>query len=443
MATKNAGTPLREFVYLDEVSVYSLMASRLGPIAAEFTETESSSLRGEVGTSIQAGVPIAKGSINSTLNSSHTRGSQVVRKSIVQTTFKEFLDYERPHLALAPMSPDATVPEIASGDLSKCAASQSSGWILDPTTLRRGQLIETDVVLEAESIFRLSAVIAAMLDIAQDSQEWLRAENTSQIGQFQAINRVIENLLVGLVPLRGRAVDYQIVRDNDREWIVHHRILDQLVPPIAETAEPLYIVGVSEESLYWKDIRRVLFAESPYRILARISRRGLNETWNPVKLVDILREVVPEMADTIDTFGRIDIKHLRNPLRTELAVSSGQIAFESALVRYASALAQHHGKEIDESRLAENECFRFEIHDDIETVEGRRRIFARVTREIATSIEIERDPIVELQLRTEALSEAGFSPEGQFSVDKPSSNLGAVKGSDEHLLDTEFIAIYW
>jgi hypothetical protein len=39
-AAKNEKGMLREFVYLDEVSVYSLIASRLGPIAAEFTDTQ-------------------------------------------------------------------------------------------------------------------------------------------------------------------------------------------------------------------------------------------------------------------------------------------------------------------------------------------------------------------------------------------------------------------
>ena len=75
---KNKGS-LREFIYLDEVSVYSLNASRLGAIASEFTETEKASLNVGVQNSFGAGVDI---------------GSQVVRKSIVQTTFKEFYDNE-------------------------------------------------------------------------------------------------------------------------------------------------------------------------------------------------------------------------------------------------------------------------------------------------------------------------------------------------------------
>ena len=59
-ASKGQKTPLREFVYLDEVSVYSLNASRLGSIAAEFTETQTVSLRDEIGSSLGASLGAAK-----------------------------------------------------------------------------------------------------------------------------------------------------------------------------------------------------------------------------------------------------------------------------------------------------------------------------------------------------------------------------------------------
>ena len=87
-AKKQQVAPLREFVYLDEVSVYSLNASRLGSIAAEFSETRSSSLQSEVGSSIGAGAEgVAKAGVNSRLLAGQARESQVVRTAIVQTVF--------------------------------------------------------------------------------------------------------------------------------------------------------------------------------------------------------------------------------------------------------------------------------------------------------------------------------------------------------------------
>jgi hypothetical protein len=46
--------PRREFVYLDEVSVYSLLASRLGSIPEQLTKSASESLQSEINSAIGA-----------------------------------------------------------------------------------------------------------------------------------------------------------------------------------------------------------------------------------------------------------------------------------------------------------------------------------------------------------------------------------------------------
>lgn len=82
MATEAGGqkateTPLRQFVYLDEVSVYSLIASRFGPIAAEFTEKQTASLQTEIKPSLGAGSGVAKAGVDSRLTTGQTQESQV------------------------------------------------------------------------------------------------------------------------------------------------------------------------------------------------------------------------------------------------------------------------------------------------------------------------------------------------------------------------------
>lgn len=76
-ARKERSTPLREFVYLDEVSVFSLLASRVGAIAAEFTATESTSLRNEVGTSADLSAGLVKSGISSRAEVGRTSGSRL------------------------------------------------------------------------------------------------------------------------------------------------------------------------------------------------------------------------------------------------------------------------------------------------------------------------------------------------------------------------------
>src|SRR5688572_3316829 len=92
---KKANKPegvLREFVYLDEVSIYSLIASRLGAIKDNTIDTESTSQQNEMGGSAGVGFGATNASINIRVLENQTKGSQVVRKSIIQTTFKELYE---------------------------------------------------------------------------------------------------------------------------------------------------------------------------------------------------------------------------------------------------------------------------------------------------------------------------------------------------------------
>ncbi len=136
-AKKQKAPPLREFVYLDEVSVYSLNASRLGSVAADFTETRSSSLQSEVRGSVGVG---AKGTptagLNSRLLAGQSRESQVTRTATVQSAFKEFYEFELEldSFALRPVPERLDPPKIrdieALGAETKKAGPNS--WVVDP-----------------------------------------------------------------------------------------------------------------------------------------------------------------------------------------------------------------------------------------------------------------------------------------------------------------------
>lgn len=110
---KQPGTP-REFVYLDEVSVYSLLASRKGAIVTEFTESQTASLNSEVGSSMGGGFRGDQSRGKSRVETAQSRTSQVLRKAIVQTSFKELHDLERPGLGLAGARDKSETPNVRS-----------------------------------------------------------------------------------------------------------------------------------------------------------------------------------------------------------------------------------------------------------------------------------------------------------------------------------------
>jgi hypothetical protein len=139
-AGRNDNEPLREFVYLDDVSVYSLVASQVGMIVTELTETQATSLQSDVSSLVGASAGVAKAQVGSRIQASETQSSQVLRKAIVQTTFKQLrdqlyrFDHERRYLAIRPIVPDqppAWVRTVA--DLERAAIEGAVGdWIVDP-----------------------------------------------------------------------------------------------------------------------------------------------------------------------------------------------------------------------------------------------------------------------------------------------------------------------
>ncbi len=93
-------TELREFVYLDSMSVHSLLASRLGPIATEQTDSEARTW--ERKASGRVGIDLAEFDVRTSGETSRggSQSVQVLKKSIIQTTFKRLWDLERENLLL-------------------------------------------------------------------------------------------------------------------------------------------------------------------------------------------------------------------------------------------------------------------------------------------------------------------------------------------------------
>ena len=217
---------LREFVYLDEVSVYSILASRKGAIATEFTESQTASLNSDVGGSVSVGLGGTKAKIDSKMQASHVQGSQVLRKAIIQTSFKELYDIERASLALRPPSADSMPTVKAVADIEELLNALVKGsWLVDPKSISRGELLEVEVELEADPIFRMASVITTLRELMEDNEEIFGHAVSAQLPQMRAIAQLLDGLLVGLVPIRGRLADYTSVSLCGQDVLIHNSIL--------------------------------------------------------------------------------------------------------------------------------------------------------------------------------------------------------------------------
>lgn len=445
-AAKREAAPLREFVYLDEVSVYSLIASKLGAIATEFTETETTSLQTDLSSSVGGGVGLVKGEISSRTEASRVQGSQVLRKSIVQTTFKELYELEQPRFAMRCIPAGDQPPAITRLDeLERTVQANGTldGWVIDPAELSRGRVVELEVELETESVYRVTAVLSSILEIVQEDLKVFGVDNYADLAQAGAVNRAIQKLLVGLIPVRGRAIDYDAVEIESKEWLVHKRLLESMTDQLQGRRQPLHLVGVAQESLFWKDIRRVLFADAPFRVLGRVSRPGLNSSWTPVKLVDVLKEVIPDFGAQVDMIGRGALAAMGTAAAEFDEVEErARKSMRSALTGYALDLAERYGKTLSEEDLARALLPSDEDAGSFGSLKERREAFGKLTRYVEQEFEVEVDPLVAAQLRAGVLLDAGLDLQGR-PINRATSDLAAGSRPDERYLDAEFIAIYW
>lgn len=444
-ALASAGGALREFVYLDDVSVYSLLASRWGAIATEFTDTETASLNSEVGGSVSGGggFGIAKAELNSKVQSSTSNSSQVLRKAIIQTSFRDLRDGEEHTLALsAPRDQSVPTVESASDLESGLSSAEFDGWLIDPADLGRGILIEAEVELEADPIFRASAIVTTIREIMQENAELFGPENLVHLADLRTAGRMFESLLAGLIPVRGRLVDYKTVRVGDREVLVHDKVLAGS-PALAELKQwPTFVVGVTERDQYWKDIRRVLFSSSRYTVFARLGSDGVADTWRPIKLADLLADVHPMFAQLIGDLGQGVLVAMETAATTSQAVPVQQLQGQLIARRYIQLLQEHHGIVLEpepQALLVE----RFGTDELLSSVDSRRPVLKELTDVFDNATNVETSGDAEVALRTQSVAEASLGYGGTLVPASMSAEPSATQGHVERFIDAEIVAIYW
>jgi hypothetical protein len=418
--------PLREFVYLDDVSLRSLLASQKGELTEQVTDLLSQADEAELAGTVGASSPVLKAEVRSRYQTTTSHGSQTSRKAVVQSLFKELRELEGIDVALRPQ---AGLDRVAS--LEDLAASRLA---VSSADLHRGTLVEIEVELAADPIFRFSTIASELTELAHDFPEML-SEPGARDGMAMLVpgNRFLQRFLAGLVPLRARATSHVVVDLDGADHVVPTSVAEAL----GLESWPLTVVGVTEQASYWRDVRRVLFSTSRFTMLCRVARDGLWDSWQPVKLAEVLKEVLPDFPDLITDVGRTGLSLPGGPARApqellSVALDAFITAVESAkapgLTADGVAAARHVAAgtalELPMTATGQGEAFRLVIDQLREhgcTWTGDEWLEQeRVARDQAGLVLFDQ-------------------PRAPAAVSQPSG----AKARVELLLDTEVIAIYW
>lgn len=290
---------LREFVYLDETSVESLLASLDGEVLTGVTESRSKGYElGLSATGTALGVPTG-------VSPSATRSRSVTveeqRKSVAQSAFARLRSRHLDHLRLE--------ADSRAGSGQRRTLDRSGD--LDVSTLHRGDLVEVDAVLGASEVFRVKTVIDSMIGVAETFPDSIPPSALSAIRQGAPIGALLGSLSQGMIPIEGEVVGYRSVENSGERWIVPTAVASAMEKS-GWSSEPLIIVGVTLSPLYWQDTRRVLFSDYKYRLLGRLVHDGVKPSWSSVKLADVLKNVNSELSETFESLGPMFLKALQD-----------------------------------------------------------------------------------------------------------------------------------
>lgn len=429
--------PLREFVYLDEVSLGSLLASQKGEITENITSQLGNEQVAEVGGKMSSTNPILPSAeINSRFQTTNSNALQTLRKATAQSLFREL--HKLPNLRkIQPLEigePADTLDDIFLPRFSEA--------VHDAKDLTRGDLVEFKVKLSASWIFQINSMVTEFSDMFDESP-MLFMEHIEFTDLYQAknANKIVNKLLAGLVPVEGVVSDYHVVRYGSDQFVVHKDITKN----INVNSAPLRIVGVTEHLAYWKDIRRILFADNEFTMLCRLSKNGIQNDWNPIKAADIFKEFAPDLAKHIEVSSRSAM----------LQSASGQQEenIEPVVANLTFALAKYEDKFLGQldhgltnDQLAELDLAISILPVDSFTAEGQRSAFAAVKAMIENRTGLTIEPSADLDLREsirKSLKIPLFPQLTQAKRQATESGGTVAQVEEVNLLDVEVVAIYW
>lgn len=437
---------LREFIYLDDVSVDSLVASIRGSILDQITQTTGSEVLSELGSTLGASSPAISAEVRSRLQTTTSEGLQTLRRAGIQARFRELHQIVEHRRVIRPTG-SGVPPVVSSVEEIKALDADATGsrWALPVSDLQRGDVVEVDVELATEPLFHMVSAMTQILDLWPENPDLVGLEPIPAMGQIQAISKMLSVMLGGLVPIRSRSIDFDAVRLDGEPWLVHHRILDQLPSEGVEDRRPLEIVGVAAEDRFWKDQRRVVFAGARYRILARLVGDGTSATWTPVKMVDAFKDFVPGFAEAIDDATRQGQQLLSgssSPVELSVATYSdlppGETSPSRRLVdAYARLLGNRVGLSVAPSDL--DSAGLTVVDTDLPSVEETREFLAPVTDYVQARSGNSIDPVI--------ISDTRLAARREVQQDRHAPGPGESAHSDRatvpSLLEVEFVAVYW
>jgi hypothetical protein len=406
-----------------------LLVSQQGALPTEFTDQNVLVEQSEISSKVSVAPKGMGAEVGSRFQATSTLGRQTLRKSVAQSEFKTFIEMDSVNIRFRGKSPQTA--SVTAKDLNSADETAHSVRV---DRLRRGDLVELEVELTADPIYRFNLTMAEISDLATKYPDLMNAPGATDVmEQIGPLSKMLEQLLVGLVPIRARCLNLVVAEIDDEFHVVRRTDADALALPTT----PIDVVGVTNLDHYWQDVRRVLFAHGAFKVLGRVARDGLHEDWSPVKGAEVLSELSPEFPALLEAAGRTEYG-----MPKDTRVEQQREALEKALMAFATKILDLSTPPHPWNRCPGLDELIAEQSHRASSASGQRGAFGAVANLVSSAAAVSPTPEQLHEFRAFARETTGLA----FSLDqvsaKPIQSVQRPRGP-EKLLDVEIVAIYW
>lgn len=394
--------PLREFIYLDEVSVVSLLASLTREVTEARTDIDMTENRKRWRFRLKAALshlPVVGGGSASRETVSVDRDTEeVVRRSQIESKFDELYAETSPHLQL-------TEKDTKSG--------------FPASNLSKGGLLEVDVEFSGHELFHYYKAFQYLIDVAED------AEYEFDDQEKQAIE-LMGSLFGDQIPVVGELENYVLVDGAIQEK-------DENVD--VEDAESIWIAGTLDPEMLWQEPSQFLYEENKFTAYVRVSEAQIQKDWDPIKLTRVIKSISKPIGNQLSSV-------------IDAAFSQAKEGFDTSELEEDdpdSIVTDHHNEYFDyieeDGNMSLSSDRREELlvtaysETTIQPDESEYELETRLLRVLTQVVEDEED--VDLDHDTLAQRRSGIV-DNEESVTDSDSNT-----SKRNYLEVSFVAVYW
>ena len=428
LVRKNAQN--REFVYLDEVSVESLLASVDGEILVQQTKTHSKTSESGIGGSLTSNTPFGKASFSPTLKRATGTEVQELRKSVAQSAFARFRAKNLLKFALRPLdSAKASKRRMRSLSNLDPKTLRRLGQGLPLSELKRGDLIELETDLIAADIFKARTAVSAVTEVVEAYPSFLTIEVRDALKNARPLTALIDSLNGNAIPVVGERPSLRVVDVDGVPWIV---VTSSALP---ESSQPQIVLeSVAREPWFWGDVGRILFRSTRFRMLCRVVNPELTGAEPGSYVGTILKTIDDGLANTVDSFGSMFLGALRQGHK-QATGSRRPVGPDPALLAYFEATVPPSEESETTMRPRLPDQFTAIRMQDL-SVDLQTQVFRAVDE--AVSSHLDEDALA--VIRQDVRNEWGLWPWSPVANVDPESPVTAP--AVRHL-EVAIVAVYW